>query len=189
MPIDRSGPPPSQDKLDKARAAVAGVRDLDLKIKDVEDTLSGLKVERNRQVHDVLPDIFAEGRITELKLEPEGNLPGFCAKLRPYYKASISADWPEERREDAFAALEESGGGDLVSHVYTISFGRGDKARSETFREYLQMSGIMFDVRLGVPWNTLTAFIKEQIEKHKTVPPLDRLGATVGRIVEIKPEK
>jgi hypothetical protein len=37
----------------------------------------------------------------------------------------------------------------------------------------------------NVPWNTLTAWLKEQVEKGNT-PPLDTIGGEVGRIVKLK---
>lgn len=42
----------------------------------------------------------------------------------------------------------------------------------------------------GVHWATLTSFVKEQVKKPGAEElPLDALGATVGRIVTIKPRK
>jgi hypothetical protein len=69
------------------------------------------------------------------------------------------ANIPEARRDEAFAWL--------------------DKNRK------LEVS---YSSKLSVPWNTLTAFVKEQVEKG-AVLPLDILGATVGRVVKLKARK
>jgi hypothetical protein len=49
--------------------------------------------------------------------------------------------------------------------------------------------GIEVDKNESVPWNTLTAFIKEATEKRGLILPLDKLGATQGMIVEWKERK
>jgi hypothetical protein len=41
---------------------------------------------------------------------------------------------------------------------------------------------------MEIPWNTLTAFVKEQCELGAALE-LDTIGATVGRVVKIKPRK
>ena len=48
---------------------------------------------------------------------------------------------------------------------------------------------IEYSNKFGVPWNTLTAFVKEQIEEKKVTPPLELLGATVGRVVQVVKQK
>ena len=121
--------------------------------------------------------------------------------LENYYHANIKADWPPEKREEAFKYLEEIGSGDLIKTEVVFLFGRKDlkkvrwlQAFIETLKHYLtQVGGEPADipeptVGMAVPWNTLTAWVKEQLEGGLAVD-LDKVGATVGQVVKIKPRK
>ncbi len=132
--------------------------------------------------------------------------------MEAYYHANIKAEWPEEQRQKAFDWLEENGHGDLIKTEFYIQFprfmlpvarwltehvaglrpeltlmeptGRGKNKTIKEVTKVVEIPGAKVD--LGVPWNTLTAFVKEQVEKGAKLP-LDTLGATVGKIVKIKP--
>jgi hypothetical protein len=115
-----------------------------------------------------------------------------------YYHANIAADWPEEKRQIAFDWLVSSGNEDLIKTTFTMQFPR--KMFDVAVWLKKQVAKLKFPgkgkeiempeavVTLGVPWNTLTAFVKEQIEKGAELP-LETLGATVGWIVKVKQRK
>lgn len=137
-------------------------------------------------------------------------LPEFNADvvMEDYYHANIAADWEPERRQKAFDWLEKNGHGDLIKTEFSIMFprfmlpvARWLQEHVKTLRPVLKMTVLSgkkkvmkeqefeipeADVNLTVPWNTLTAFVKEQVTKGAKLP-LDTLGATVGKIVKIKP--
>lgn len=122
----------------------------------------------------------------------------------PYYHANIRADWPDEQREAAFRWLTANGHEDLIKTTFTIVFPRRMFAVALWLKEKIKslkypkekLSGIQVkeiampdaSVALGVPWNTLTAFVREQVEAG-AVLPLETLGATVGWIVKVKQRK
>lgn len=121
--------------------------------------------------------------------------------MENYYHANIKADWPSEKREEAFTYLEDIGSGDLIKTEVVFLFGRKDlkkvrwlQAFIETLRHYLaKVGGEPADipeptVGMTVPWNTLTAWVKEQLEGGLGVD-LEKVGATVGQVVKIKPRK
>lgn len=70
----------------------------------------------------------------------------------------------------------------MIKGTYTIQFGMGMEKQRKAFETLLKKNKIEFSYKFGVPWNTLTAFIKEQIEDYHREPPLKLLGATVGRM-------
>jgi hypothetical protein len=139
--------------------------------------------------HEVLPDLFTEAQIKTVTVDAEGNYPAFTARLGPYYKASIAAEWPDERREAAFAALQQAGGADLIRTVITVELDPGKLALAERLERGLRSMGVDFRRQLSVHWRTLTSFVQEQYEAKPPRPlPLEALGATVGRRVSIKQE-
>lgn len=169
----------------------------DSEIAEMEIEIERLKELRKKICMVDLPKAMQEIGQDKIGL-PEFNVD---LVLRPYFHANIKAEWPEEQRKEAFDWLENSGNGDLVKTTMTMTFGRTElwKARwivgiIRTVRKYVMTGDPDVpdipepEIHMGVAWNTLTAFVKEQITKGEKLP-LDILGATVGNIVEIKKRK
>lgn len=195
----REAPPPPQDRLDAVKEAVRRARDLELEMASTKEKLKADAAALDKLVHEELPDLFSQAGMISYALEAEGNLPAYEAKAKPYYYANIAANWDEERRQAAFDWLARplrdpgddkspDGGGapDLVKTQIVIELGRGDQRLAEKIEAGLRKAKVPYVTRLAVPWNTLTAFVREMVEVKKRMPPLDLLGATVGRVVAIK---
>ncbi len=133
--------------------------------------------------------MFTEINIDSLGLPAEGNLPAYDTELKPYYKANIPVDWEPERRQAAFDYLDEQNAGDIIKSVFIVAIPRGKRAVALKVQKALEKLKVEYTADLSVPWNTLTAWVKESVEKHKTVPNLDVLGATVGQVVNLKERK
>ena len=129
-----------------------------------------------------LPDLFDEMGIPSIGLDADGNMPACTAKVEPYYKAAI----PKEDDGAAFDWLEANGAGDLIRNTFSISIDKADNDTANKLEDYLKTSGITFERKKAVPWTSLTAFVKEEIEERQRTPPLNLLGATVGKIVKLK---
>jgi hypothetical protein len=185
-------PKPPADKLDKLRQAVRAKRDLDVTITELEERLSKHKQARFELEHKTLPDMFMAARVTSLGLEREGNLPAYKASLGPYYKAVISAEWPVERQQQAFALLDKLKLGDLIKTIVEVHFGRGQRKATQQFIKAISklVPKDTITERQGVPWATLTAAIKYHYENGGQLgdDELTTLGATVGYAVTLKPE-
>lgn len=193
--------PVPPDKLEAVRDALRRDRDLRSEIADLTESLKRKSADLLDLEHTELPDMFAQLGLTTLGLEAQGNHPAVNFRLAPYYKANIAADWPAERREAAFnwiAAQDPDTKGpgpkggdnpDIIKTVITLTFGRSERNLAQQWEKYLRERHLTPSVKLDVPWNTLTAFVKELVEERKVMPPLDLLGAQVGRIVTIKQEK
>lgn len=136
----------------------------------------------------VLPEIFDSAHISKLRLEPEGNYPAFEVEIGAHYHANIAQDWEPERREKAHGWLAKNAP-DLIGQTFTIKFGKKSSRMQKSLAAFLRKNKIDFSNEYGVPWNTLTAWIREQIETYKRTPPLELLGAKVGRAAIIKKEK
>ena len=189
MASSRNHDEPNPDRLAVVREALRAFRDTQLEIAQTEERLKQMKAAALETQHQTLPDLFSQAGITNLGLEAEGNLPAYQFTAKPYYHASIASSWPPERREEAFDYLNEVGAGDMIKHGVTVLFSRGEGEKVDTLQEFLRKHGMPFTVDRVVPWNTLTAWVRSEVEKYKRIPDLEKIGAQVGRIVEIKQAK
>ena len=178
-----------EDRLDALRDVARRLRDKKREVTDLDERLSEAKAEVRAIESKELVDLMAEVGVDRVGLPAEGNYPACDAELKPYYHAVISADWEPEKRQAAFAWLDGAGHGDLIKTAITVLIPRDDRAVALSIQHYLEQCGVQHTVQLDVPWNTLTAFVREQVEKYHRTPPLETLGATVGRVVKIKPRK
>lgn len=180
---------PTGDALRTVREKIRELRDLGLQIAEQEAALSGAKRAYEKLRADELPAMLSGLGIRTLGLDAEGNMPPYDATLEPFYKANISVDWEQEKQDEAFDWLGAHGHGDLVKNTIIVELGRKEHKRAKKLTDALDKMGYEYTVRKAVPWNTLTAWLKEQIEKYKQAPPLDLFGATVGQIVKLKERK
>lgn len=184
----RQDTPATEDRLKTIRATIRDHRDTCWEITELESRLASLKRERLKMEHETLPDMLATAGVHSLTVEAEGNRPAIEAKLLPYYRAVIVADWPEEKRDRAFDVLENLGLGSIVKCVIEIAFDKDDDESRLSVMELLREHNIAYSACLSVHWKTLTAAVQEIYESGKTLPApvLDAIGATVGRVVKLK---
>jgi len=175
--------PIPEDQLRRVRDMVRRARDLELEVQDLQAKAAEKGKELTKLKTADLPDIFNEVGIPFIGLDAEGNMPAYEARRKSYYHANI----PEERKDEAFAWLVQEGHEDMIKTQISIALGRGQVKMAKAVRAAMDKLGAEYEEKLGVPWNTLTAFVREQIEKYQVTPPLDLLGATVGQVVELKP--
>lgn len=173
------------DKLDKVRDGIRQLRDYEAESQTLQERLSDLSGKINEFKNKTLVDLFDEAQISSLGIEGDGNMPPYEIEIKPYYKANI----PAENEAKAFAWLEKNKHGDMIKGTYTVSFGRGEEKQRKKFEALLKKGGYEYSYKFGVPWNTLTAFVKEQIEVYNRTPPLKLLGATVGRVASLVKKK
>jgi len=176
---------PREDKLQALRFIVRAHHDLCNRILDIEEQLNQAKKAKLEMEMRTLPDLFHEAAVDRVGIPEDGNHPAYDAVLTPYYHANI----PPEYREEAFSWLEDHGHGDLIKTTVKVELGRGQREKAKEVESMLQKLGIDYSRDLGVPWNTLTAWLKEQIHKQKPLPPLTTIGASVGNIVKLKERK
>jgi hypothetical protein len=68
----------------------------------------------------------------------------------------------------------------------TLPFNREERKKAVSVKEALEKKGLEVSVKENVHSATLTAWLKEQVEKHHTIPELDKIGGTIGRVVTLK---
>jgi hypothetical protein len=97
-------------------------------------------------------------------------------------------DTPE--REKAFEWLRKNGHGDIIKTRVTVHIARGQDDDAIALSAFLQEGGYDWQAESGVHYSTLKAWLREQIEKHKTTPPLKLFNVFLGRVAELcKPKK
>lgn len=198
-PIDFTDAPKTDEIEELSKLGVKLVN-LDAEIEYLNKKLEEVKKQRLQVAMIELPEFMTKVGQDKIGLAGVGER-GVDLVLENYYHANIASDWEPERREAAFKWLEESGNGDLIKTVLSMAFPRREYDRARVTYDLLcglinmlMDAGLMEGeppepkIEMTVPWNTLTAFVREQTEKGEALP-LETLGATVGRIVKIKPRK
>lgn len=166
----------AQDNMGKIGAVANDVADTDKEIADLEEQLKKKKDYKKHLAENVLPNLFSEVGLSELKLADGRHL-----KVSNYYGASIK----EEKKQAAFNWLRDNGFGDLIKNQVSCSFGRNEDEKAKSLIDNLQSLGYQSMQREWVEPSTLRAFIREQHEAGKQLP-MDLLGAFVGQKTTIK---
>lgn len=208
---------PSDSQMSLLRERGTELVEITADIAALESQLSAAKSRKTELAHKTLPDIMMEMGSDSLGLADAG----VDIVLADYAHANISKDWNDERRERAFSHLEYLGAGDLVKSIMTIPAGKGDMesmralvslvrvimeggtvdlveavsdwVENDELAEHLQPVSASVSLELAVPWNSLTAFVKEQAAKElgpdDPVLDVEAIGATIGKVVKIKKRK
>ena len=174
MQQDAGAPVPNS--MGKIGAVANDIADTDKEISDIEKELKKKKDYKKHLSENVLPNLFAEVGLSELKLAD-----GRLIKVGNYYGASIK----EDKKEAAFTWFRDNGFGDLVKNQISCSFGRNEDEKARGLVTHLNDQGYQSSQREWVEPSTLRAFIREQHEAGKQLP-MDLLGAYVGQKTTIK---
>ena len=81
--------------------------------------------------------------------------------------------------------MRENNHGDLIKNNLSVSFGKGEDADAVKLKESLEKQGLVVDQKQDVHWQTLRGFVKEQIEKNKTIPS-ETFGLYIANRTKIK---
>jgi hypothetical protein len=76
----------------------------------------------------------------------------------------------------------------LVKNNLTLSFNKGEDSDAARIKAELEAKGLVVDQKEDIHWQTLRGFVKEQIEKNKTIPS-DLFGLYVANRTKIKTNK
>lgn len=179
--------PAAPDKLEACRAKVKEMRD---KTKEVEDAQARIK-ELNKQIaqirdHDLV-GLFDEAKIDSLGVPAEGNQPAFEVELEEYFHANI----PKGNEAGAYEWMKKTKNEDMIKTSYTIEFGLGESKDCAKFEKALDKMGCGYDKKQGVPWNTLTSFVKGEFKAKRplTAKVMGLLGAEHFRRAKVVTQK
>jgi hypothetical protein len=172
--------------LDTLREACRALLAKRQELEDITARRDAIAREVNQLTHSTLPTMFYDAGVDRLGLPAEGNRAAYDAKLKPYYRANIAADWPDEKRSAGFEALVQMGLRDLIKYTVTVRFAPGDTA-IDSLLQYLDCEALDYESKLAVAWNTLSAALADLCTNNKmpSDSQIEAIGGTVGHIVEL----
>ena len=182
----------SDDQLKSLSEKAAEYVALDAEKTSLEEKLKKVNVSLTEMKHKTLPDIMLGLDVDRHGLASAG----VDIVLEDYAKANISAEWEPEKQEIAFQHLEDLGVSDIIRTQVTFSFSKDQYAHAMTVVAMLNLMAEKIEefegteipvpsVKKSVPWNTLTATLKE-LHKKGVAVDLEKIGGTIGNIVKIK---
>jgi hypothetical protein len=187
---------PSDDKLFRVRELAEEQLALERKIHNTEEILGLAKDRLHEMRTKTLPDAMREIGLSSFTMTD-----GSEVSIDKMYFASIPSDdviekakTPEEadalrmRRVDALRWLRDKGHGDLIKNTFRVVFGKGQDKAADALTKTLNTRRLEYTRNEGVHPMTLRAFVREQIEKGRTIAS-DLLGATVLDMAKITPKK
>ena len=154
-------------------------RDVMKQLAEAENQVELLKGQLRRIVEQDLPEVMDQAGMTSFTLEDGSKL-----TVKAFYSASI----PEDRKDEAFDWLKENDFDGMIKADVKVSFGKGEFEIAQSFLQFIRgfnETVIQPEYKENVHWQTLRAFVKEQIEGGKPLP-LDMFGVFVGRKAELK---
>ena len=148
-------------------------------VEDLQDLLKEEQEEARRLSEEVIPTLMQQAGVSSIKLDN-----GTSVEVSPYYYAKIS----EDKKAEAFQWLRENDHGDLIKNNVSVSFGKGEDSNAINLKSELEAKGLVVDQKQDVHWQTLRGFVKEQIEKNKTLPS-ETFGLYIANRTKIKTNK
>lgn len=170
---------PSRDALAEVADLAARQIEIEDAIEATEAQLDRLKKELARVRDEELPNALAEHGLSEIAMKD-----GSRVKVVDIVRAAI----PAAHRDAAFRWLDEHGFGDLVKHEIKATFGRGEEAEAQASIDALRGMGIDAEDKRSVHPQTLSAFVREQLEAGSPIPR-DVFGVFIGRQTRISRAK
>ena len=149
------------------------------KVETLEKPLKEAEEEARRLSEEVIPTLMQQAGVSSIKLDN-----GTSVEVSPYYYAKIS----EDKKVEAFKWLRENDHGDLIKNNVSVSFGKGEDSNAVNLKTELESKGLVVDQKQDVHWQTLRGFVKEQIEKNKTLPS-ETFGLYIANRTKIKTNK
>jgi len=149
------------------------------KVETIQKSLKEAEEESRRLSEEVIPTLMQQAGVSSIKLDN-----GTSVEVSPYYYAKIS----EDKKVEAFKWLRENDHGDLIKNNVSVSFGKGEDSNAVNLKTELEAKGLVVDQKQDVHWQTLRGFVKEQIEKNKTLPS-ETFGLYIANRTKIKTNK
>jgi hypothetical protein len=170
---------PSDHGLSKVSRLAEELIDKEEQVKEAEARLKILKEQARDVAERQLPDAMAEVGMAKFVLTD-----GSEVTVKPFYSAKIGDD----KRDECFNWLQDHGHEALIKDEVSITFNKGEHERAEEFKSQLEQQGIEYKGKMGVHSQTLTAFVREQVESGAEFP-LELFNVYIGQIAKVKRSK
>lgn len=167
---------------DNILAQLAGLamdqKQAELAVARAEEALGEAKAELARIAERAIPELMDAAEMTEYTTKD-----GIKIKVNETVRGSI----PKDKADGAFAWLETNGHADLVKREFVIRFARAEEGWAKKFAADLKKrkKQLAYDVKRSVHANTLSAFVKGQLEAGVDFP-MDLFGVFRQRVSKIE---
>lgn len=152
---------PSDDKLNAVSNLIEAqvtaenlVSEIDSDLKEAKEHLRLIREER-------LPEAMRIAGVIDFTTTDF-----YSVSLKDVYYANIKPD----NQIDAFAWLKEEGHDDIIKNDVNLSFGRGEEQLAIDAVDRLVAAGYTPSTKKHIHWQTLRAFVKEQMIKGVNLP-------------------
>lgn len=170
---------PADDQLQKISMLAEIAAALEESIEATEANLKASKEKLRDVIENLLPNAMAEVGMVKFTLKDGSEI-----NVKPFYSAKID----DANREAAFDWLMEHGHDAIIKQEFNVKVDKGDTETANVLQEYLKEHKMSFSGKTGVHPQTLTAFVKEQVESGADFP-LDLFNVYIGQIAKIKRSK
>ena len=170
---------PSDSSLERVSSLAVKQEDLEDEIEKIEAALATKKEELRHVAEVLLPQAMQECGISKFT-----TINGDKVEVKPFYSAKIG----EDNQFACFSWLRENGHDDIIKNEIKTTFGRGEDMAAAKVAETLKSLHVSFTQKESVHPQTLTAFVREQVESGANFP-LDTFKVFIGQKAKIKRSK
>lgn len=130
-------------------------------IEAIETNLKRAKEELSKVSEYMIPEAMESIGLQEIKLSDGSKL-----SIKSGYQASIT----KAKETVCFNWLRKNGHGDLIKHIITTKFGKGEEKEAKKLCSVLKKAGVNYSDKESVHPQTLKAFVTEQIPVNPEFP-------------------
>lgn len=167
-----------EDQLEVIVSLAERQLELEQSIIDQEEALKETKDQLRQVSERDLPDAMDEAGVEEFTLKD-----GRKVTVKVDYYASI----PKAHQPAAFNWLRERGHDGIIKRNITAKFGKGQDSLAQRIATLIRENaeGIPVDDKQSVHFQTLRAFVREQMEQGVEIPE-DIFGIHVRNVAKVK---
>jgi hypothetical protein len=177
MQTDVSAPSVNDEAIGKISTLAQRQLTLQNQIEEYQEIIADLAGKLKKVQEEELPTAMQEAGVSEFKLTTGNKI-----TIKPFYSGSIT----DENREEAFGWLADNDMDDLIKTDFTVKYGKGEDDKAEDLQRLLTENNVNFSFKKHIHPQTLSAFIKEQVEGGNSAFPLETFKVYSGKKAIIK---
>jgi len=192
-----SAAPVSAETMEQIFELVAKMQLLGGRIEKGEELLKELNEEFDKISKVDLPELMSSAQLKEIPVPGGGNL-----VVKPIIKASLPTKAginkaKGEKKEELSARLDagltwlrDNGAEGMIKQIFAADLGKDNEEASKALMQHAGKLGVAADVSESVHSQTLSAYVREQIQSEdgKSIP-MDTFAVFSGSQAEVKQAK
>jgi hypothetical protein len=169
----------SADSLKELNRLAKQLIEADAAVEAAEQALKDAKLAARKLREDEIPDYMQEIGITKVTLDSGDSIS---------YKDDIRLEWDDEKRAKAFKWLEANDYGGLIKTTVAATFGKGELEQAKELFTQLSEAGHSAELDRDVHYQTMCAFLREQVEAGSPIPMEDWGAVSIKKATVTKPK-